>query len=658
MLTGGDVPSGVTINFTITATAANSIDPPASWQVNATDDPGGGAPVTCNGSTYVRIDNPPPPQLQVSNVRVSNVGTDRVTVLWDSNLASTSEVDYGLDSSYGQSTPTDSNLVTSHSVLISGLTASMAYHYVVTSTTPSDGNSASSSDNTFITADKAAISDGGGVPGASVVPTIIIPGGLPIQATPTESTPPTVALTTQISGVYQAAPKITGIASDNVGVARVDYSTDGGKNWSSVRQITPTTVGKGKNAHASNTLVTFDFTPVLNNDGNYSIMARATDTSANQSQTAPVTLVIDRLPPKFGPSVVAIGPQAINPAADGTLVVPAGVDFKLTVSMVGGPVTATVGAQASGTAPQSFSLTQSPEPGLWVGILSFAKAGKYALTGQAVDGAGNTGSRLLAVVTVVPPVTVAGDAGALKHAVGQLYVYNEEDKSWALWEAGAYGEANPQALGGDHSLNWLVPAGTYYLKVAVPGRMDILTRTFTVDQPTPLSGRLKLENAHLSLGPVSIPLPWTALALPPLVTVKAGTPVVAGTRLPLVNLPTTAGGTATPVDWYGRPTAVITLATWAPASAEELDAISQLAANTDINVVPVAVQEQSETLAAYLKIAGSSITGVADPDGLFSSTLTVPGVPTIYLIDRHGIIKKVMVGSHTADQILTGLSHL
>jgi hypothetical protein len=342
------------------------------------------------------------------------------------------------------------------------------------------------------------------------------------------------------------------------------------------------------------------------------------------------------------------------------LVLPAGEDFKLNVSLVGGPIMTTVHTQPGKVAAQSFTLTKAAESGLWTGVLSFTKAGRYQLSGDAVDGAGNHGSRVLATVEVVPPVKVTGVAGSLKKVVATLYYLNPEGQHWQVWDGAAYGQHNPQTLSKTDSFSLLVPPGKYYLKLAVPGRLDTLTRSFTVDSPTPLSGDVALQAwATVKIGGFKMPLPWPGLATAPLaarpaISKAAKTEV----RLPLVSLSTTAGRTVSPVDWYGKPTVLAVMATWAPLSAEQLGPLEELSANSDVNVVALAEQQRAETVGAYLHIAGRSLEAVADPDGLFSDTLTAPGIPALYFIDRHGIIKKVMVGVRSADEMLTELSHL
>jgi hypothetical protein len=653
----GSLNTGFSQSFNVQAKARGTDGGPVSWTVKASDNPDGSGAITCDGDMSLTIATQPS-TITISNVRISNVGSASVTVLWDTDVASTSSVAYGQDASYGSQSPIDNQLVTSHSVRLTGLKANTGYHYIVSSTTPADGGAASSPDSTFLTAEQgqAVVVE---VPVPSSQQTILAPIG-----PATESTPPSVSWTSRIAKVYKTAPTLTGEAADNVAVAKIEYSVDGGKNWLAVDKVAPTSVtsgtGKKKTVTVSNAKVGFEFTPVMIEDGNYDVVVRATDSSGNQATSTVATVVIDRLPPRFGASVVTAGPQVIAPDVAGVLVLPVGVDAKITTSLIGGPVTATIRAQVGMEPGQTFTLRRASESGLWGGLLSFRKAGRYHLTGEAVDGVGNRTSRVLATVEVVPPVRVVGSGSQLKDAVVTLYYLNPEDHSWSIWDGPPYGQRNPQPLKGQRDFSLLVPSGEYYMKVAVPGAADTLTRSFKLDRPTPLTGVIQLgERAKLKLGPVTLPLPWTSLVAPPVqtVAVKSTSPVV-NSRLPLVSLPTTTGRTVSPVDWYGKPTVVAVVVTWAPATTEQLGPLAELQTNTDVNVVMLAEQQQTETVAAYLRVAQRSAEAVADPDGLLSDTLAAPGTPTLYLMDRHGIIKKVMVGIHTTDELLTELSRL
>ena len=71
------------------------------------------------------------------------------TVAWTTDRGASSQVNYGLTSSYGSSTTLDNTQVTSHSATLSSLTCASTYHYSVTSTV-TGGSSLSSPDATFV----------------------------------------------------------------------------------------------------------------------------------------------------------------------------------------------------------------------------------------------------------------------------------------------------------------------------------------------------------------------------------------------------------------------------------------------------------------------------------------------------------------------------
>src|SRR6476660_1880925 len=70
-------------------------------------------------------------------------------VTWDTCSPTTSQVSYGLTTSYGTKTPLDSTLVSHHSVALANLTSSTLYHFVVLS--HNSTNSYTSKDKTFTT---------------------------------------------------------------------------------------------------------------------------------------------------------------------------------------------------------------------------------------------------------------------------------------------------------------------------------------------------------------------------------------------------------------------------------------------------------------------------------------------------------------------------
>ena len=85
----------------------------------------------------------------ISNINATNITTSSATITWNTDEPSTSHVDYGTTTSYGN-TEGNGFLVTNHSVGLAGLSPNTTYHYRVRSTDASN-NEAVSSDGTFTT---------------------------------------------------------------------------------------------------------------------------------------------------------------------------------------------------------------------------------------------------------------------------------------------------------------------------------------------------------------------------------------------------------------------------------------------------------------------------------------------------------------------------
>ncbi|MFQ5707774.1 MAG: glycoside hydrolase family 88 protein, partial [bacterium] len=86
----------------------------------------------------------------VSNVAVSTVSSDSAVITWNTNEDGDSQVEWGVDTTYGNRSPLDSELTTFHTVTLSGLTPETQYHYRALSR-DSSGNQGTSKDGTFST---------------------------------------------------------------------------------------------------------------------------------------------------------------------------------------------------------------------------------------------------------------------------------------------------------------------------------------------------------------------------------------------------------------------------------------------------------------------------------------------------------------------------
>src|SRR5437870_1681530 len=100
-----------------------------------------------SAAVSVTVDNTPP---IISSVSAFNISSSQATITWATNQASDSQVEYGLTTAYGSSTPLNSSLLTAHAVTLTGLLASNTYHYRVQSRDAA-GTLATSADFTLTT---------------------------------------------------------------------------------------------------------------------------------------------------------------------------------------------------------------------------------------------------------------------------------------------------------------------------------------------------------------------------------------------------------------------------------------------------------------------------------------------------------------------------
>jgi hypothetical protein len=149
------------------------------------------APAVQDGAVITLVGVPKP---QISNIQVTNIKYNQATVTWDTALAADSVVDYGVDPATDQ-TESDSALVTSHSITLTGLSELTTYAFTVTSTTDEGGTETSAVD-TFSTPEQPpcadateftlAVQDGAGEQGTLIESVITlnfdsIPGGDPFD---------------------------------------------------------------------------------------------------------------------------------------------------------------------------------------------------------------------------------------------------------------------------------------------------------------------------------------------------------------------------------------------------------------------------------------------------------------------------------------------
>jgi cytochrome c biogenesis protein CcmG/thiol:disulfide interchange protein DsbE len=656
-LTEGTLSAQRTEDLPITAAAGLQPTSAENWVVRTSTNADGSGAITCTGSLGTSITGSMPQDNVngVSGISVADITPYAATINWATDNPSTSLVYYGLSSGYGSTSDYSADYVSGHSVQLTNLHPKTTYHFQVVG---SDVNSnyAYSIDNTFVTAEVPVVVP----PNTNTNPvTNNAPTKTPVvtnKGTLKDTVPPQIAVATQISGAYKAAPMISGTATDNSSVANVEYSTDDGLNWLPVDKLDRT----------SPQSVKFSFTPTLTQDGNYLIEVRAIDAYGNTTVSAVQKLVIDQLPPLVGGIVSSLGPQMIKPDANGVVRALVGSDQKITTSAIGGATSVVVDAARDGkqNATQSFSLTQIAGTDLWSGALNFTQPGTYQLSVRALDGAGNTTSRTLNTVVAETPSTIS-DTKTSKPVVANVAVYyrDPETKTWVKWDASSYSQSNPLKTSKAGRYGLYLPGGTYYLEASAPGYMATLTKSFTITEPTIVSASMKLRHRpSVHIGKFAITLPWAnfsqaAVGAQVNIAKASMAPTDESQAIPNFSIEQT-DGTSTSLDkLYGKPTIMSFVSTWASPAQDQISILSSMSGSDKAyNVLAIDSGESKAWLKAYVGVAGYGLPLAIDADSRFINSLHVSGLPTTYFIDRHGVVKKVVVGVLSKQELLKYVS--
>jgi len=283
---------------------------------------GGGGGGSSNSVTSIPDTTPP----VVTSISSGTPGQTSTTITWTTDENANSQVNYGTTSAYGATTTLNSALASSHSVVVSGLTATTTYHYRVRSSDAS-GNLSVSSDQTFTTA------------------------SMP------DTTPPSVSLTVPSTGstVSGSSVTLTATAFDNVAVANVQFKVD--------------TANIGPAITSSPYTTSWNSTGV--SDGSHTLYAVAEDTSGNYA-TSSISVTVDNTPP------------VISAIASSTAQTTATVTWTTNEAATSQVVYGATSAYGSATSSASLITSHS------IGVTGLTASTLYHYAVVSTDGQGNT----------------------------------------------------------------------------------------------------------------------------------------------------------------------------------------------------------------------------------------------------------------------------
>lgn len=623
-MVSGSIASGSSQDFQVSTIVGGTVGT-VTWNLEASESGDGSNAFACNSVSSNLVSAltptptpeptaPPLPTPVITNVSTS-VGSTSAVITWNTDITSSGVLSYGTTSGYGSSKSTSSG--TSHSVSISSLSASTTYHYKIENT--SAGGTTVTTDNTFTTGAAGATT----TITSTVTTTVTTTTTNTVTKTLTDTTPPSIRYKTVFKKIYEEAPLVEIVSSDGTGIARIEYSIDGGENWS------PIDIGD----NIGGKQITSNFTPPIIEDGDYSFLIKVIDTTGNKSLTKEVKFTIDRLPPRVGPLTVMAGPLIINNDSSDRMELLIGVEYKFILSSAGGPNSISLSCNG-----QKYDFQKNNDIGVWTAKIKFEKSGECVPKITAIDGAGN-------IQEIEENKLIINNLGQAKNSTITVYWYDDYEKKFVRWDGEPYGQINPINTNDLGGYSFLLPAGKYYLEAKAVGKRTSVSNIVEINEASYI-------NDDWDLSPV-----WKFWQIR---EQKIINPKKLGSSewkeinfiLPKVNL-----NNLSTLDIRGKTTVVSLLSSWHPTTNSYLKVMDELAKNK-YSVYPILIQEKESSAKALKRRGGYFLNIYADGDGELIVDNKVSGLPTTWIVNRFGQVVKTKVGEITYEEIVDVISKM
>lgn len=123
-----------------------------------------------------------------------------------------------------------------------------------------------------------------------------------------------------------------------------------------------------------------------------------------------------------------------------------------------------------------------------------------------------------------------------------------------------------------------------------------------------------------------------------------------GERAPFFDLPTVSGDNATLTQFFGKPTILIFWSTWNQQSLDQIKITSDYlgsAGNTDASLVSflaIDSQEDPSVVTSLIRRSSYHVPFALDSSGATTNQYHIKSLPTIYFIDREGVVREIYAG--------------
>jgi hypothetical protein len=487
-----------------------------SFYVTSTDSSGNAA--TSSTQTFTTLDETDP---VISDIEVVDVTTTTARVTWTTNESANSAVAYGTTTAYGLSA-TDSSLVTSHTVLLTDLSAGTVYQFQVLSTDASS-NQAFSSNQTFTTDEDTAP---GNVSSLSIVVgngqlslswsnpadddlagirVLRCVSGYPRSSTDSACTVVSTRLTTSLSqtgltngttyyfGVFaydeagQFASGALGMGTPQAPEEEVPSQEETAEEESSDEEPggeeLPDTGEEPGQEESSSEETTSSDSAVSCGDSVCSATESSLVCPADCGEPEEPTSLgaedggLDSADVQF---MVAETVLTLTTTSSGVVEVTPTSDVR--VAIPADTVSDDVETIVLTVADDTYLMRLDDATGLYLADITIPDVltilDVYVLV-TYIDGSTESVSSYLRVVAPGRVYQVVdGEEAAVTSAVVTLF--EQVDGEWIVWDGSPYGQFNPTRVSVLGEFSWYVPNGTYRVSVSADGFEPALSRTLTV----------------------------------------------------------------------------------------------------------------------------------------------------------------------------------
>jgi hypothetical protein len=487
------------------------------FRVRSSDSSGNQA--TSSTQTFVTTDTTAP---VISALSATDITTSSARIVWTTDEASTSVVSYGLTSGYGAS-QSSSSLVTSHSVLLTGLAQATTYHYQVLSA-DALSNQSYSSDRTFTTNEDVAPANVSGLSAVSGDRTVTLSWSNPSDSdlagvrvlscvnaypdSPTDSDCSilTNSLVTSFShtGIVNGTIYYYGVFAFDLAGQFASGALVSGQPSAAEEEVPfeeepeeepgdepgdddapaeePGDEPGDEDGHGGDIPDELSGEPLSESSGGEILSSGETPTSLSAEESVFTQADISYLVADGEIELTATDSGVVEVLSTSTL------SIRVQASEIGEDVTSvqvTIG-------DSSYLMRLDEARALYEAVVTLPSASDVYHLEVTVLASDSTEEFVSSYLRVMARghVTQVIDGEEAEVANATVTLFENVGRDWVVWDGSPYGQFNPTQVGSDGTFAWYVPDGSYYVAVQARGfestRSSVLSITNSIINPSVL----------------------------------------------------------------------------------------------------------------------------------------------------------------------------